>query len=227
MYYVLHHRTVTPTAKLVLTVSYGEKMFQNIRVFYISVPYPKVSFKNRLAENRGYTNQPYLHDALHLTDRLIPPTRRARTRPSNPKTKHQLLPKPMSLPSDSRLLRLLTLAPPACLTEPLNGNLIQPIILHAEFLSARPEIAAVADDADVEWVRGVSGTREAVGGFAGCEAVKADELQEKTGVAARCVPVRVCVCVCVCVAMCVCVAVCMCRCAAFAGQRVVRVAGGY
>ena len=103
--------------------------------------------------------------------------------------------------------------------EPLNWNLIQPIILHAEFLSACPEIVAVADDADVEWVRGVSGTREAVGGFAGCEAVKADELQEETGVAARCVTVRVCVCVCV--------AVCMCRCAGFAGQRVVRVAGGY
>ena len=194
-------------------------MFQNIWVFYISVPYLKVCFKNRLAENRGYTNHPYLHDALHLTDRLIPTSCRARTRPSNPKTKHQLLPKPMSLPSDSGLLHLLTLAPPARLTEPLNRNLIQPIILHAKLLSACPEIAAVADDADVEWVRGVSGTREAVGGFAGCEAVKADELQEETGVAARCVTVRVCVCVCV--------AVCVCRCAAFAGQRVVRVAGGY
>ena len=210
-------------------------MFQNIRVFYISVPYPKVCFKNRLAENRGYTNRPYLHDALHLTDRFIPPTRRSCTRPSNPKTKRQLLPKPISLPSDSRLLRLLTLAQEARFTEPLNGNLIQPIILHAEFLSARPEIAAVANDANVEWVRGMSSTHEAVGGFAGCEAVKADKLQEKTGVAAHCVMVRVCMCVavcvrvavCVCVAMCVCVAVCMCRCAAFAGQRVVRVAGGY
>ena len=96
-------------------------MFQNIWVFYISIPYPKVCFKNRLAENRGYTNRPYLHDALHLTDRLIPPTCRARTRPSNPKTKHQLLPKPISLPSDSRLLRLLTLAQEARFTDPSMG----------------------------------------------------------------------------------------------------------
>jgi len=138
-----------------------------------------------------YTHIPKHVTKLYLTDGLIPATRCARTRTANAETKHKFLAQPMTLPTNTRLLRLLTLTPPTRLLESLNGNLIQPIILNAKLTPTRPEIAAVADDADVEWVRGVAGTRESVRGFAGCEAVEANELQEEAGVAARCVPVSV------------------------------------
>ena len=91
----------------------------------------------------------------------------------------------MALPPNTRLLRLLALAPPASLTESLPGDLIQSIVLDAELAPARPEVPAVPDDADVERVRGVAGTRKAVRGFSRGESVEADELQKEARVAPR------------------------------------------
>jgi hypothetical protein len=91
----------------------------------------------------------------------------------------------MSLPTTTSFFHLLTLTPPTRLMESLSGDLVQSIILDAKFASARPKVTAVPDDANVERVRGVTGAREAVRGFARGEAVKADELHEETCVASR------------------------------------------
>ena len=92
----------------------------------------------------------------------------------------------MALPRAANgVLHLLTFAPLARLRESLLWYLVQPVVLHAELAPARPKVAAVGDDADVERVRGVSGAREPVGGFSGREPVKADQLHQEARVAPR------------------------------------------
>src|SRR5713226_2436464 len=80
---------------------------------------------------------------LHLTDRFISTPRRPRTRSPNPQSKQQLLPQPRSLPPTNPtadLLCILTFSPPLRLPKSLRRNLIQPIVLDAQFTPASPEV---------------------------------------------------------------------------------------
>jgi len=145
--------------------------------------------------NNAHTVQPERDSSQlsHLTNRLIPTPSRPRARPTNPKAKQQLLPQPLSLPPrqspTAALLRLLPLAPPPRLAQPLRRDLIQPLVLDPELAPARPKITTVPDHANVERVRRVARPRESVRRLARREPVKAEEVHEEARAAARLVVV--------------------------------------
>ncbi len=138
--------------------------------------------------NRTASHKPAPTPSLHLTHWFITGPRSPRARAADPEAKQQLVPQSQALPpgaADRRLLRLLALAPPLRLAKSLRRDLVQPFVLDAQLAPARPKVAAVADDADVEGVRGVACSRESVGRLARCEAVKAEEVHEEARAASR------------------------------------------
>src|SRR6267154_2848763 len=108
-----------------------------------------------------------LRHFLHLTDRFISTPSRARHLAlgppiPNPSDNYCLNPGPFFPPPLPHLLCLLTLTPPLRLPKSLRRDLIQPIVLDAQFAATRPKVAAVTHEADVERVRSVASTHKSI-----------------------------------------------------------------
>lgn len=100
--------------------------------------------------------------------------------PSKPKAHEQTL--PQALPS-ATLFALLSYLHPLGLNEALRWNIIQSFVLDAEFPAHRPEVLAVTRKAQVERIRGLRRTREAVGSLAFREPVETEQVHDHAATA--------------------------------------------